>query len=270
MWANLFLALAISSKLYPAVFLLLLASDRRWRDCVAVIAITIAINLVALLFFQGGVWENARMFVGNVLMAARAEGLLTGRFPPVMDAAWSISFCNLLRVPCALFLHCRPPYMSYYYPVFALGIIAALACALRCEQVFWKRVLIVTIAAVGLPSISNDYNLIYLVIPLLLYLHERTPFCNEDYFYLATLGLLFVPKHYYILDWIGVHVMSVQAFLNPLILLVIFVKVVWPHRPWFGMLTTEGRSLSSLSAVQDLRPGAPGLPRDGGRLRQLR
>jgi hypothetical protein len=239
--ANLFLALAISTKLYPLLFLLLLAADRRWRDCAAVVGLTAALNLGALAFFKGGILTNTWLCLHNVLAFSK------GFADPVVDAAWNLSFSNLIRVPYLVFFHAGPPNLPRYYSLFALLVIGLLFYALRTERVFWKRVLIVTIAQVGVPTYMADYNLVYLVIPLLLYFRDGGELRKEDYLYAICAGLLFVPKDYYILEVHGAHqVLTPQAFINPLLLLVLFLGVVVPRSASFVL---GGGAALGLAAV---------------------
>src|SRR5262249_22281198 len=152
--------------LYPVLFLLLLAADRRWRDAAAVVALALLVNLASLLCFHGGVVTNAELFLRNVLIFSRGYGNV------VTDSAWNLSFANLLRVPHSAFLNRYPRHLAYSYPVLVAVLLAGLFRALRAERVFWKRVLAVTVAQIAIPGISPDYNLIYLFIPLLLYLRK--------------------------------------------------------------------------------------------------
>jgi hypothetical protein len=225
--ANLFLALAISLKIYPLLFLFLLAADRRWRDCAAVLGLTGVISLGAMLAFKGSLETNVRLFIQNVLLFSKGNGTL------ITDTGWNLSFSNLIRVPYAVFLQRPPRHLPTYYPVFTLAALVGLFWALRREPVFWKRVLLVTIACVALPNPSYDYNLVYLLIPLLLYFREAGPMRREDYFYLGCAGLLFVPKHYHVLGVEGDYVLTPQAFLNPLLLLALSLKVAVPRSAKF-------------------------------------
>ncbi len=221
--ACLCLALAASLKIYPVLFLLLLAADRRWRDCAVVIGLTAVLNFGALLFFENGVLTNTYLFLRNLVAFSNGQG------KAVVDGAWNLSLANLVRVPWALFFHSNPQRLLRIYPLVMLAVVGVTYYALRVERVFWKRVLLVTVAQVQLPGYTADYNLVYLVIPLLLYFRQAGPPRREDYFYLACAGLLFVPKNYYVLgiDWL--HVLTLGAFVNPLLLLGLFLYVLRPR-----------------------------------------
>jgi hypothetical protein len=221
--ANFCLAVAISVKIYPLLFVLLLANDRRWRDCATVLALTAALNFGALLMFKGNMVTNAHLFLRNLL--AFSQG-----FPTVIDdGAWNLSFTNLIRMPYVMFMQRGPHNLLQYYPLFTLAVLGLVLYALRTERIFWKKVLIVTIAQIQVPGYSADYNLVYLVIPLLLYFREKGELSREDYFYIVCAGLLFVPKGYHVLGLKELLVLTSQGFLNPLLLLALFLKVVLPR-----------------------------------------
>jgi hypothetical protein len=203
------------------LFLLLLAGDRRWRDCALVVVFTAALNLGALFFFRGHVVTNTFLFLQNVFVFSKGFGKSV-----MTDASWNISFSNLARVPYAVFLHRAPSHLSRYHSLFSLATVALVFWAVRREQPFWKKVLLVTIAQVGIPWISCDYNLVYLVIPLLLYFQEgsaqrqvQAQERRQDRAYLICFGLLFAPKNYGVLGLEYQYVLTPQAFINPLLLL---------------------------------------------------
>ncbi len=254
--ACLCLALAGSLKIYPLLFLLLPAADRRWRDCARILLLTAALNLGALLFFENDVFTNTRLFFRNLLVFNKG-------FPSVViDAGYNLSLANLLRVPSALFFHNNPQRLLRLYPLVMLAVVGVLYWALRREQTYWKRVLLLTVAQVQLPGYTADYNLIYLVIPLLLYFRQAGERTRQDYFYLACLGLLFIPKHYYVLGVDGLSVLSVQAFVNPLLLLGLFLFIL---RPRLARYALAGGSLVLLAGLgytvfEQLTPRAPAAP----------
>jgi hypothetical protein len=224
--ANLCLALAISCKLHPLLFLVVLAADRRWRDCATVLAWTVALNLGALLFFQGGVWTNLQLFTANLFTH------FGGFHDMFLDSALNISFSNLIRIPFMVFRGRPPHLLGTVYPLFVLLLLAGLVYGVCKERLLWKRMLLVVLAMIGLPGLSSDYNLVFLLPVLLLYFQETTEVRGEDYFYLVCAGLLFIPKHYFVLGVGGdppFYVLTPQAFLTPLLMLVLFLKVVVPR-----------------------------------------
>ncbi len=224
--ANLLLALAVSLKLYPLLFLLLPAAERRWRDCAAVVGLAAALSLGPLFFFEGGFAVNLELFRRNLSLFNTGQPLV------IHNVAWTLDFANLVRVPTVLLAPDTPSGPLPYYPVLCLAVLGCAALALLREREFWKKVLLLTIASICLPSRSADYNLVYLFIPLLVYFREAGAPRREDYFYLVCAGLLLVPKSYGLLRIAPIHwdrVLSPQAFLNPLLLLALFVKLVAPH-----------------------------------------
>jgi hypothetical protein len=222
--ANVCLAVAIALKIHPAIFLLLLISDRRWRDCVAVVGLTALLNLPALALFRGGYLDNLGQFLHNVL-------LFSGGYNSFMqDSAINLSFSNLLRVPFGLFWEDHAANLKYGKLAIALAVVIGLAWLLRSRAPYWKKIFALFITQMGLPQYSPDYNLICLVIPLLLYLEEAGAFRRSDYGVLVCVGLLFVPKTYGALSSPNLYHITPQAFLNPLLLLALFAVLVLSER----------------------------------------
>jgi hypothetical protein len=226
--ANLCLALAISMKLYPVVFLGLYLAERRWKDVLTVAALTAGLNLAALLCFKQPILVGLREFVENV-------GAFSGGYgQPVLDSDWNVSLTNLFRLPVGLL---SPRYEGQWAlpsRVLSLAVLCGLGWYLWVERTYWKRTLALTACMIGLPGSSPDYTLIYLFIPLSFYLREAEGVSRLDYVLLTCLAMLFVPKTYYVLAAFREHALTVQALLNPLILFVLFAAllVAAPRRLW--------------------------------------
>ena len=90
-----------------------------------------------------------------------------------------------------LFLH--------IYIVVAMAIFSAVAAyVLFIERELWKQITVLTIAMLILPQFSADYRLIYIFIPLLIYINiDKRP--HLDIAYLIVFGLLLIPKSYFFL-----------------------------------------------------------------------
>jgi hypothetical protein len=67
-----------------------------------------------------------------------------------------------------------------------------------------------------LPHVSGDYKLLYVFIPLYLFLKENGP-GEEDFAFSLIFGLLLIPKAYYSFGPSGP---NISVVLNPLIMLV--------------------------------------------------
>jgi hypothetical protein len=231
------LSLAISMKIYPVLFVALLLSEKRFKDMAAVVGLTIVLNLAALLVFKSPVVLGVTQFLDNV-------GSFSNGFKEVVrDSGWNTSFTNLLRIPVGLL---SPSYEGQWIvPSMALSLVlvSALAYYLWREPAFSKRVLALTIVSIGLQGNSPDYNLVYLLIPLMVYLNEPRARTRFDYFLLSGIGLLLIPKGYYALQTSYEYVLTIQGFLNPLLLLILFGGLIAtaPHpRPAFGWLLQLG------------------------------
>jgi hypothetical protein len=214
------LALAISMKIYPVLFVALLLSEKRLKDTAVVVGMTVAFNLAALCVFKSPVDEGVAQFLGNV------SSFSNGFKEVTRDSGWNTSFTNLLRIPVGLL---SPTYEGQWVIpslILSLVLVSALAYYLWREPAFSKRVLALTIISIGLQGNSPDYNLVYLLIPLMVYLNEARGRTRFDYFLLTGIGLLLIPKGYVALRTSLEYVLTIQAFLNPLLLLILFVGLI--------------------------------------------
>lgn len=207
-----FLALAISLKIYPIVFLLLLLSDRRYKDILKVLFFTTILSVIPLLFFKGGFVENLIACFNNIVTFSG------GYVNPLLELIYTISFQALFKIPTMLFSNGLLIYdFSFYSNLILLFGWLLIAFFVFFEKSFFKKVLIITIASIFLIPISYIYNLIYLFIPIMLFLKTKEEIKNEK-FYLIFLGLLLIPKSYYVLLKDETYFITIQELINPLIL----------------------------------------------------
>jgi hypothetical protein len=86
---------------------------------------------------------------------------------------------------------------------------------IRQRDFFWKRVALLVLAMNLIPHVSGDYKLLYLFIPLSLFLGEKESE-EDDIAFSLILGLLLIPKAYASFAPSG---LNLGVVLNPLIML---------------------------------------------------
>ena len=90
------------------------------------------------------------------------------------------------------------------------------------EKELWKKIMLLVSAALLLPHVSADYKLIYIFIPMYIFinLEKKSRF---DLFYAVMFGLLLIPKDYYLFSKIvsdsTYSDISIAVVLNILIIL---------------------------------------------------
>lgn len=176
------LSIAAAIKLYPALFLLLLIKKKRFIESFRVVIYGIILFFIPF-FVLGGLSHIPILFknifttsndqidwgVGyavNIQSIVRIIGALRGDFgaAPILIAK-VISFVVLI-----------------------LGIVSAFFMKSQ-----WKTVALLSLLMIVVPPISFEYTLIYMVIPLIMFLDNEEKTEQKSYFYLVCFILLLVP-----------------------------------------------------------------------------
>jgi hypothetical protein len=206
--AGFFLAFAISMKLMPAVFLVLLVSDRRYRMILGILAWVILLSLTPLLIFEGGIRDGLSSYLSNFnqsqrmyfdLMVIKGDGNNFGH-----------SLLNGVRVlfPNA-FPDMRPILMPYAaFAVVAFSIISYLVVMRETE--FWRKVCLLTLCLDLLPYTSTDYKLIYPVLAAYLFINKKGASPSDPYIAIL-FGLIVIPKGYFTIGNIAYKTIGIAA-----------------------------------------------------------
>jgi hypothetical protein len=217
------LALAIAMKGYPAIFLALYLPDKKYREAAFAAVLSVAVCLAGFAVLHGGLVQNIQSLKTDLAFFLDYY---------VIHGAGTAG----TRMDCSLFapvglLNSNPAFIRHallYYNGFALvagALLVWLIAARRMER--WKLEYLLAAAGLLLPSISYDYKLLVLFIPLTSFLssarRERT-----DAFYCASFGAMLIPKDYLFLGS-GVSIangVSISSLLEPLILLATVAVIV--------------------------------------------
>lgn len=199
--SSLFLSFAIAAKFFPIFLLILLFSDKRYKEAFLSLIGAVALTGASLLVFKGGFIENVQYiasganFANNTLfqfftgvnnIVQRGVTLLT-----LFKIIFNESNSAFIRIP-SLFL------LEHY---FFFGLICSALLAgyvILIEKVLWRKVALIVFAMLLLPPLSCDYKLIHVLIPLSLFILNDKSEKNEIY-YAVMFGILLIPKDYYLL-----------------------------------------------------------------------
>jgi hypothetical protein len=197
--AILFLSLAIAMKGYPAVFVLLLISEKQYKEILYTILLVMILTLIPMVLLGDGFQDNL------------ASGV------------------HLMNLNLSL--------LFVIYSIIGLVVILIVTYSLIFGSLcFWEKVMILTLIMCLFPPISMDYKLIHLFIPLFLFINFKTDpkGSNEenrtgylfskpifDYIIVISFSLLLVPKNYRL--FFGFQEGDV---INPLIMIFIVILLV--------------------------------------------
>jgi hypothetical protein len=233
--SSVFLALAVTTKLYPVFLIVLFLPERKYRAIVLTIALSVALTLACLACFKGGFLANLQfLLAGGNLRSANA---LTGNLPEFLSrnnyvqrsvALFMVAKVMLIKTGTVMNVHMRTLGVIYV----ATAVVAATLTAAYVafvERVLWKRTALLVIALLVLPPLSTEYKLVYLLIPMFLFVNSAEK-SRADAIYALLFGLLLIPKDYYLfpksISDSGAHDISIAIFLNPAIMLLMSSLII--------------------------------------------
>lgn len=217
----LFLAGAISIKLFPAVFLILFLAERKFREIFYTLGLVLVFNLAALLTFKEGIisrlqvqMENIRNY-GNVYQLGDL-GLPFGHslWGLIKEIVYNLKGYSQ-SAPVIRDLYGIYPYIAgFILTFFSLYIIFK-------EKELWKKVLLLVISMDLLPFVSPDYKLLHFFLPLFLFVNSKKE--RREILYVVLFALLLIPKSYLQGKTTDI---SIAVILNPLIMMVLAGLVI--------------------------------------------
>lgn len=157
--ALLLLATASAFKLYPAVFGLLYLREKRWKEAIRLTGYGIFLVFAPFVFFGG--WEAISVLLYNFQFIT--EGFMLG------GDLRSVAYVTVLigewfgKDPAALYLLGEK--LAWLFLAFSCLCVLWQGC-------LWKRLVLLDGIMIFFPGWSGSYTLIYLTLPLILYLGE--------------------------------------------------------------------------------------------------
>lgn len=223
--STIFLGLAIALKPYAAVLVMVYIFDRRYRDTLLVLFNAVFLTVLSLALFEDGLFAETHKYFtalwqmvsdpslgSDIVYTSDLYSLLTVVGAPIGDV---LHWGSLVRLT-------DHPEMRQAYTIIAAIVSAYFAIHLwQKPRPLWKTLALLTILIVLLPVNSHDYRLIFLFVPMLMYLatNETTP---NDLLIVVLWGLLLVPKDYYHFQSIK----NIGMVINPLLLIGLLICIV--------------------------------------------
>jgi hypothetical protein len=231
------LSLAISLKGYPAAFLILLVSERKYLSAIFCTFLSLLLSGITLYFMWDGFDRNFNGFLNNLnsyyrvyviggasLFASsdpyNAMRLIYFEFvspwykllsPNFMPLSPEIVSASILRIYSLL---------SMFFVVMAAFFVLAIPSAR------WKKVTAICLIAILFPNVANDYKLCILFPGLYLLLSENINSRTEKVsFFLFC--LLLIPKSYLFING-----KSISMIINPLLLIALIYQVIVYRQGW--------------------------------------
>jgi hypothetical protein len=219
--SSLFLALAISLKIFPAVFLVLLLVRRRYRETVLTLGLTAVFSLLGFLLFDGGFAANWQRFF--LSMGSYGELYVVDGFGWQFGHSLYGAIKFLMSLVSSHDVTRSHLLLEIYSGSAALIFLALWFQLSRWQGRFWKQALLVVLAMNLLPQVSPDYKMLHIFIPLFLFVNQDLPEKN-DLLYAILFGLLLIPKDYARLS--AYPEVNLSVLFTPMIMLFMAIFVI--------------------------------------------
>jgi len=221
--STVFLALAIALKPYAGIFLMVYIFDKRYKDTLLVLFNVLFFTILSLALFKGGFFTETKQYFTALFSAV--DYLSAGN-----QQAFTSDLYGLLTVV-TQFIGNKlgadiylPAYheVKIIYGLFAIAVFVYLTVYVwKNHQPPWKILALLTILLVLLPFGTADYRLIYLLVPMLMFIAagEKT---RHDMIIIILWGLLLIPKNYYTLQ----SPQNIGMIINPLLLVGLLISII--------------------------------------------
>lgn len=242
LWSTLPLAMAIGMKLYPAIFLFLFVSEKKWKEFFLTCGLVFALSITSLLLFKGGIYLNIMYLLQ---MSNFSDNHLFTEFTSILPGTKiqrGVSILSLIKIFQGINGSIPSKFWTDNFKIIymmiatLIGVGVTLHVTLK-QKYFWKKVAILVFLTLLLPPLSGDYKLIHIFLPLFFYVNTDQK-SKWDYVYIFLFGLLLIPKDYYIfpqfvsdtyLDYKNPNDISISMPIN-IISMLIFTLVLLPNQ----------------------------------------
>jgi hypothetical protein len=218
----------------PGVFLALFLGDKRFKEIFYTLALTLLLFVAGIFYFPGPFGDNLKALLTNLKMYQEIYVIGQEGFPFGHSLFGLLKFIYQHLVPVGFEDPMNIQWLSMIYFWAAMIIFALIIFYIVWgKEEFWKKVALLVFSMNLLPHVSGDYKLLYVFIPLYLFLKQNGSE-EENIAFSLIFALLLIPKAYYPLGPSGV---NISVVLNPLIMLV-------------GMLIILGNGLKARGGKQ--------------------
>jgi len=235
--AAFFLSLAIAMKAFPVILALLFLARRQYRAFVITGVSTVLVTLFSLAVFKCNPVEYITMALHGGNIAHDNTLSLFGGTNYVFQRGTSLFGVYKMAL---LTFHViknmdMGQWLALYYGVAVTLLGLTAVYVIWIEKKLWKQMALLVFAMLLLPHLSADYRLLYLFVPLLMFINtERSP--RRDLTYAILFGLLLIPKDYYFIPDTETDALTddnlhwapagISMLLNPLLLLTFATLIV--------------------------------------------
>lgn len=238
----LFLSSAIAMKPFPAVLIVILLADKKYKEIAYTLLIVSVLTICSYLSFKGDLYSNVTQHM-DALHKYNADYAIGNA---------GLGYGNSLFGAIKIFIALIYPdgYKMIINKIFSLytllsfivfGLISLYIILIKSE--LWKRVTLLILCMNLLPHVSADYKLINLFVPIFLFINAKEKYVY-DMHYCIIFGLLLIPKSYYFFAFdpsleIIPYAAHSSVILNPVIMVTgLLLIIVSGIKDWIGLRIT--------------------------------
>lgn len=222
-------------KPFPAIFGILFVRKKRFREILLMIFLTLFLTIVPLFSFKSGFWNNLNhlryslddVYPKNYIL--QHGGLAYGNSLWGMIKIIHASLAaNIKASNLEALIPIYSPMYSLYSKISWMMLALVLLYVLLVEQTFWKKIALLTFSMNLFPAVSGDYKLLYVFIPLFLFINFSQK-SRWDFIYLVLFSLLLIPKNYdqYVFPNLFINNMSnIGIVINPMLMSLISLLII--------------------------------------------
>lgn len=214
------LAISAAVKIYPALFGLILVKEKRFKECLRTVVYGIACFFLPF-FLTGGLSSGVRQLAMNLQELSD--------FVSSLGFGYSVSFNNTFCLVGAL-AGIEPEQAVTLARVGSTVIIAVALLSVFFLRDQWKICTLITLLIVAYPTVSYQYTLIFILVPLMLFVDKKSATKKSDLFYLALfLGILiplFLPDNLLFTQLDSYYPVTVAIFVESLCLVLFTLALI--------------------------------------------
>lgn len=215
------LAVANAMKPFPFLFLILFLVKKKYKEFFLSLVLTILFIIGGFMFFKGSVLSQFNVLIqswkgmtnGYVFLNDNSCGMVNGS-----------SLFMLLKLICCQIT--KTPIISTHlllkiYNIFSFFALIFMVYFISKEKSYWKKLSLLSLYMVLIPTFIYDYKLMFLFIPLWFFVNAEEK-SKYDLIYVVLFGLLLLPKYFVIPTFLwGIEGLgfSISLILNPVIMI---------------------------------------------------
>lgn len=218
--AAILLGIVNAIKPFSVLFLFLFLFEKKYREFFLSVGTSFLLIMGGFMFFKGNVFYQIAIMLESWVFISKSSIM---NFTSGMSnssslfMALKLIFCNYTKIVTVENLLNIYKYIS----LFLTG--ATLFFAFK-EKIFWKKISLLTLYMMVVPTLVFDYKLIFLFVPIWLFVNAKEK-SKYDVIYIILFALILIPKRFLLVGFIKFLIFSVMV--NPIIMLIFMGLIIF-------------------------------------------